>query len=308
MTQLLPPGPPAKPEQPTRTAVRLALKDELRSLRFNLQHGAQWLLQDVGAGIAKRVDLPAAAENFAPLGKLQHLIDGAAQHALSGLQSAQDAAASTVLADAPYRTLQFRLQPPIAYFNADDARHPSRLFADVFYWLIRHVLDGRASPETTAAATEAVSAPVTLIARQQAVDEAYWAVVARQEALLARLRAEVAASASGTLHNDDNALLCAAIFQALLAAQPVRDPSLPPWAGRALLDTDALAIRTCLLTVVIAAGLAQDAHGAPRDAADALRLAGQLVAARMPYLDVALNKPKAGEAVAAEMAFIFRHA
>ena len=301
MTQLLPPEPTT---QPTRTAVRLALKDELRSLRFNLQHGAQWLLQDVGAGIAKRVDLPAAAESFAPLGKLQHLIDGATQQALSGLQLAQDAAASTVLADAPYRTLQFKLQPPITYFNADEVRRPSRLFADVFYWLIRHVLDGKASAGTADAATS----PATLIARQQAVDEAYWAIVDRHEALLARLRSEIAASASGTLHNDDNALLCAAIFQALLAAQPVRDPSLPPWAGRALPDADAHAIRTCLLTVVVAAGLAQDAHGAPRDAADALRLAGQLVAARMPYLDVALNKPKAGEAVAAEMAFIFRHA
>ena len=302
MTQL---QPPEHPTQPTRTAVRLALKDELRSLRFNLQHGAQWLLNDVGAGLAKRVDLPAAAENFAPLGKLQQLIDTTAQHALSGLQSAQDAAASTVLADAPYRTMQFQLQPLTGYFAADDSRRPSRLFADVFYWLIRHVLDGKASTDTAAAQT---ATPAPLIARQQAVDEAYWAVLDQHGALLARLRSEVAASASGLLRPDDNALLAAAIFEALLAAQPVRDPGLPPWSDRARPQAHTPAVTGCLLTAVVAAGLARDNSGLPRDVPEALRLAAQMVSARMPYFEVAMNKPKAGEAIAAEMAFIFRHA
>ena len=298
MTQLMPSD---RSTQPKRTAVRLAVQDELRSLSFNLQHGAEWLINDVGAGLAKRGVLPEPTGPLAPLGKLQQMIGSTAQQALSSLQSAQHAAASTVLDAAPYRALDFQLQPLLAYFSHTDTRHPSRQFTDVFYWLIRHLLDGRITANAAPAGT-------ALTARQCAVDEAYWLVVANHDALLSRLHAEVSLSASGMLRPDDNALLCAAVFQELLAAQPVRDPSLPPWADRALPDSDAPALKTCLLTAVIAAGLAQTQIGEVREVADALRLAHQLVAARLPHFEVAINKPNAGTAIAAEMAFTLRHA
>ncbi|MDO9402705.1 MAG: hypothetical protein Q7T87_01595 [Polaromonas sp.] len=297
MTQLLPPAPTS---QPTRTAVRLTLTDELRSLRFNLLHGAQWLVGDVGANLVRRVELPAPAAQLMPIDKLQHLIDTTAHQALAGLQSAQNVAATTVLADAPYRTLTFGLEPLLAYFSREDARHPSRQFTDVFYWLIRHVLEGKAG--------HAVPAGSAFITRQQAVDEAWWTVANNDGALLARLQTDATASAGGTLSTDDNALLGAAVFLSLLSARPLRDPGLPPWSDRALPDTDARAVMSCLLTAVLAVALSHDHTGVPREAAAALQLAGQLVDARLPYVEVALREPHPREAIAAEMAFTLRHA
>ncbi len=289
------------PSQPRKIAVRLALQDELRSLRFNLQHGAQWLLDDVGGGVAKRFELQPSDALSAPLGTLQRMVGTTAQQALTGLQSAQHAAASAVLADAPYRTLDFKLEPLLAYFSAKDIHHPSRLFTDVFYWLMRHVLEGKVI-------TDAELAGTPLMARQRAVDDAYWLVTDTHQELLNRLHREAGLASSGLLRPDDNAMLCAAVFQALRATQPVRDPSLPPWAERALPEVDAPAVTHCLLTAVLAAGLARTQCGETRDTSVALQLAHQLSAARFASFRVAMNKPDAEAAVATEIAFVLRHA
>jgi hypothetical protein len=72
--------PTARTAQPTRTAVQLALKDELRTFGFNLQRGAHWLLQDVGSSLVKQVE---PRNEAGTLRKLHHLLDSTAQATFS---------------------------------------------------------------------------------------------------------------------------------------------------------------------------------------------------------------------------------
>ena len=283
--------PPTRTTQPTRTAVQLALKDELRTLGANLQHGAQWLLHDVSGSIVKRVD-PQNAATDSKLLKLQHLIDSTAQVTLSTLQAAKHAAAITVLPDAAFRTMSFQLQPLAAYFNAGGSAHPSRAFTDVFYWLIRHAIDLDEG------------AGGKLIARQQAVDETYWALTRDHGDLIDR----VAAPAPGASHARDHALLCAALLQTLVQAHPVRDAHLPPWAERNPATAASPGLHRMLMTVVVAAGMVRERDQASVDVAQRLQLARQIVLARLPFLETAIKQPSARQALADELAFIFRHA
>ena len=104
--------------------------------------------------------------------------------------------------------------------------------------------------------------------------------------------------------------LCVALLQALLQAQPVQDASLPPWVRRDLAQTGAAAAFSSLLTVVVALGLGANAN-AQRPGTDAsarLRLASQLVNARLPSFVAATKSANADDALAAELAFVFRHA
>jgi hypothetical protein len=285
--------PPTRTTQPTRTAVQLALKDELRTLGANLQHGAQWLLHDVSGSIVKRVD-PQNAATDSKLLKLQHLIDSTAQVTLSTLQAAKHAAAITVLPDAAFRTMSFQLQPLAAYFSAAGSAQPSRAFTDVFYWLIRHAIE---LDEGTGG---------KLIARQQAVDETYWALLRDHGDLIDRITAP--ATAPGASHGRDHALLCAALLQALVQAHPVRDAHLPPWAERNPATSGSPALHRMLMTVVVAAGMVRERDQASVDVAQRLQLARQIVLARLPFLETAINQPSPWQALADELAFIFRHA
>jgi hypothetical protein len=160
--------PTARTAQPTRTAVQLALKDELRTFGFNLQRGAHWLLQDVGSSLVKKVEPRNEAGR---LHKLHHLIDSTAQATFSTLQVAQQAAAVAVLPDAAFRTMHFELQPLADYFTQGEPKNPSQLFTNTFYWLLRHALAGKAG--------------TALIARQQAIDEAFWQVQDQHAGLIA---------------------------------------------------------------------------------------------------------------------------
>jgi hypothetical protein len=277
------PSPSTRTAQPTRTAVQLALKDELRTFGFNLQRGAHWLLQDVGSSLVKQVE-PRNADGT--LHKLHHLIDSTAQAAFSRLQVAQQAAAVAVLPDAAYRTLHFELGPLAGYFAQSEPKNPSQLFTDTFYWLLRHALAGKAG--------------TALIARQQAIDEAFWQVLEQHAGLIDR-----AQEAGASLR--DHAALCAAVLRALVAAQPVRDASLPPWAGQAGQQPDTPAALPELLAVVVAVGLAKRGDNPTPDIGERLRLAGQLVTARLSLLEAALQQPD-DQLLTAELAFLFRHA
>lgn len=272
--------PTARTAQPTRTAVQLALKDELRTFGFNLRRGAHWLLQDVGSSLVKQVE---PRNEAGTLRKLHHLIDSTAQATFSTLQVAQQAAAVAVLPDAAFRTMHFELQPLADYFAPGEAKNPSQLFTNTFYWLLRHALTGKAG--------------TALIARQQAIDEAFWQVQEQHAGLIALAR-EPRASLR------DHAALCAAVLRALAAAQPVRDASLPPWAGQ---QPDAPAALPELLAVVVAIGLAKRGDNPTPDIGERLRLAGQLVTARLPLLEAAVNHAD-NQQLTAELAFLFRHA
>jgi hypothetical protein len=210
------PDRPGRTLQPARTAMQLALKDELRTFGFNLQRGAHWLVQDLGGSFVKQVE---PRNEDGTLHKLHQLIDSTAHATFSTLQVAQQAAAVAVLPDAAYRTLHFELQPLGDYFLLQaGAKNPSQLFTDAFYWLLRHALAGKADS--------------ALIARQQAIDQAYWQVLEQHAALITR------AQQAGAVPRD-HAALCAAVLRALIAAQPVRDASLPPWAGQPAQQPDA---------------------------------------------------------------------
>ena len=281
---ILPTARPARTVQPTRTAVQLALKDELRTFGFNLQRGAHWLLQDVGSSLVKQAE---PRNEAGTLHKLHHLIDSTAQATFSTLQVAQQAAAVAVLPDAAYRTLHFELQPMADYFlRENDPKNPSQHFTNAFYWLLRHALAGKAGS--------------ALIARQQAIDEAFWQVLEQHAGLVARAQ-EAKASPR------DHAALCAAVLRALVAARPVRDASLPPWAGQPAQQAEAPAALPELLTVVVAVGLAKNGDNPTPDVGERLRLAGQLVTARLPLLEAALQQPD-DQHLTAELAFLFRHA
>ena len=281
---ILPTDRPARSVQPTRTAVQLALKDELRTFGFNLQRGAHWLLQDVGSNLVKQAE---PRNETGTLHKLHHLIDSTAQATFSTLQVAQQAAAVAVLPDAAYRTLHFELQPMADYFlRENDPKNPSQHFTNAFYWRLRHALAGKAGS--------------ALIARQQAIDEAFWQVLEQHAGLVARAQ-EAKAS------QRDHAALCAAVLRALAAARPVRDASLPPWAGQPAQETEVPAALPELLTVVVAVGLAKNGDNPTPDVGERLRLAGQLVTARLPLLEAALQQPD-DQHLTAELAFLFRHA
>lgn len=278
--------PTARNVQPARTAVQLALKDELRTFGFNLQRGAHWLLQDLGGSLVKQVE---PRNEDGTLHKLHHLIDSTAQATFSTLQVAQQAAAAAVLPDAAYRTLHFELQPLGDYFLLQaEAKNPSQLFTNTFYWLLRHALAGKAGS--------------ALIARQQAIDEAFWQVLEQHAGLIAR------AQQAGAVPRD-HAALCAAVLRALVAARPVRDASLPPWAGQPSQQqqADAPAALPELLAVIVAVGLAKSGDNPTPDIGERLRLAGQLVTARLPLLEAALQQAD-DQLLTAELAFLFRHA
>jgi hypothetical protein len=279
------PDRPGRTLQPARTAMQLALKDELRTFGFNLQRGAHWLVQDLGGSFVKQVE---PRNEDGTLHKLHQLIDSTAHATFSTLQVAQQAAAVAVLPDAAYRTLHFELQPLGDYFLLQaGAKNPSQLFTDAFYWLLRHALAGKADS--------------ALIARQQAIDQAYWQVLEQHAALITR------AQQAGAVPRD-HAALCAAVLRALIAAQPVRDASLPPWAGQpAQQPTDAPAALPELLTVAVAVGLAKRGDNPTPDIGERLRLAGQLVTARLPLLEAALQQAD-DPLLTAELAFLFRHA
>jgi hypothetical protein len=277
------PSPSARSTQPARTAMQLALKDELRTFGFNLQRGAHWLLQDLGSSLVKQVE---PRNEDGKLHKLHHLIDSTAQATFSTLQVAQRAAAVAVLPDAAYRTLHFELQPLADYFLPSEPKNPSQLFTNAFYWLVRHVLAGKAG--------------TALIARQQAIDEAFWQVLEQHAGLIARAQ-ETNASPR------DHAALCAAVLRALVAARPVRDASLPPWAGQPAQQPEDSAALPELLAAVVAVGLAKRGDNASPDIGERLRLAGQLVTARLPLLEAALQQPD-DQLLTAELAFLFRHA
>lgn len=280
MTPLLP---STRTAQPARTAMQLALKDELRTLGFNLQRGASWLLHDVGDSLVRQVE---PRNQGGTLHKLHHLIDSTAQATFSTLGAARHVAAAAVLQDTPYRTLHFRLQAMAAYFGAADTKNPSQAFTDALYWLIRHGLEGHEG------------AP--LIVRQQAVDEAYWLVLEQHPDLA--LRAQLTGA-----NPRDHAALCAAVLRALVITAPVRDAVLPPWADQPPGHAATSPALPALIAAVVTAGLAKPGDNASPDIADSLRLAGQLVTARLPLLQAALAEP-GDEALIRELAFLFRHA
>ncbi len=159
---MIQPSPPPSPRQSTLTAVELTLKDGLRALGLNLQLGAHWLVEDVAPRIAQQIDPP---DKSGTRETLHNLVDSAARGTLSTLKSVQHRAAIKAMADEPYRTLDFTLLPLAAYFSAQDRRNPSGLFAEVFYWLIRHALAIRPTAQTQRA-----------LVQQLAVDEAFWIV------------------------------------------------------------------------------------------------------------------------------------
>ncbi|MEO7940874.1 MAG: hypothetical protein ABIR55_19800, partial [Burkholderiaceae bacterium] len=186
------PAPP--PHQSALTAVELSLKDGLRTLGFNLHLGAQWLVEDVAPRLAQQID-PVGISGTRET--LHGLVGSAARGTLSTLESVQQRAATTALADEPYRTLDFALQPLASYFSATDQRNPSGLFADVFYWLLRHALATQVHPQAQRA-----------LVRQRAVDEAYWIVQA------GRSRRAAQAGSDADLHSvPTQAALCAQLLR-----------------------------------------------------------------------------------------------
>jgi hypothetical protein len=180
-----------------------------------------------------------------------------------------------------------------AYLASDDARNPSGLFAEVFYWLIRHALALRPDSDTP------------WLVHQRLVDRAFW--------LLGDLHLPQAAR-TGTgdpAHEpaaQDHARLCARLLQALLSTRPVRDATVPPWMPHGQPDAATPPrLLQVYLAVVLAAGSVVPAHTQTSDAGDCLRLGDRIAMARLPAFQAALQHPVADDALAAEFAFVLRH-
>lgn len=284
------PTPRATPQQSTLTAVELTLKDGLRTLEFNLRQGAHWLVDDVGPRLARQID-PEGIKG--KRGKLHVLVDSAAKGTLSTLETMQYRAASKAMADEPYRTMDFDLLPLAAYLPSTDKRNPSGLFAEVFYWLIRHALAMGPDPGSGK------------LVRQLAVDEAYWQLQADRDA--AALSAPLASA--DPQWEQQHAQLCARLLQALIATRPVRDASMLPWTQTGDASADTPVMLRVLLSVVLAVGSVTPASANTARAAARLHMGWEIAGARLATFSGALARPDNDRtaALAQEFAFVFRH-
>ena len=273
-------------QQPVLTAVELSLKDGLRSLGVQFHLGAHWLVDDLAPRLAQQAGPLGTSGKFE---KLHGLIDSAASPTLHNLDSAQHRASATVLDDGPYRTLDFQLLPLAGYLASGDSRNPSGLFAEVFYWLIRHAL--ALQPHTHH----------HWQVHQRSVDSAYWQL---HDIWRAQAAPVVEAPRQAA---QDHARLCAHLLQVLLAIQPVRDATVPPWIPHAQEAAAPPQWLRALLIVVLAVGSVTPAHPEHANAADCLRLANDITLARLPCFENALQHPAASDALATEFAFVFRH-
>ena len=289
---MIQPSPSPPPQQSTLTAVELSLKDGLRALGFNLHLGARWLVDDIAPRLAQQID-PTGISGTRET--LHSLADSAARGTLSTLESVQQRAASTALADEPYRTLDFTLQPLANYFSAQDPRNPSALFSEVFYWLLRHALAMQPSPKTKRA-----------LVRQRAVDAAYWMVPSSRAHRAAQSDSDDGANPQAA---HEHAALCAQLLRALVAARPVRDATVLPWAPTDATQTRLPQFLPVLLVVALAAGSVRPGDESRPSAAAGLRLGQQIASARQTAFAHALAQgPDDGWAsLKAEFAFVFRH-
>lgn len=285
---MIQPSPPLLPQQSALTAVELTLKDGLRALGLNVQLGAHWLVEDVGPRLAQQLDPDGITGRRE---KLHALVDSAARGTLSTLVTVQQRASAKAMADEPYRTLDFTLLPLAGYFSTPDQRNPSGLFAEVFYWLLRHALAARTD-------TQARHAMV----HQLAVDEAFWIV---QSAQAGRARCQVAATDLA----QDHAALCAQLLRALLTTQPVRDATLLPWVPLEANTDQSKESLQVVLAAVLAVGCANASDGSLSSAAAGLRLGQQIATARRASFAAALahSTHDDGAALNAEFGFVFRH-
>jgi len=273
-------------QQPVLTAVELSLKDGLRSLGVHLHLGAHWLVDDLAPRLAQQAGPLGTSGKFE---KLHGLIDSAARQTLQKLESAQHRASATVLDDGPYRTLEFQLLPLAHYLASGDSRNPSGLFAEVFYWLIRHALAQQ--PDTSS----------HWQVHQRSVDSAYWQ-------LHDIWRAQAGAGGAAPRQTaKDHARLCSHLLQVLLSIQPVHDATVPPWIVQAQDAAAPPQLLRALLVVVLAVGSVTPGQPGHANAADCLRLATDITLARLACFANALQHPAASEALATEFAFVFRH-
>ncbi len=289
---MIQPSPPPSPRQSTLTAVELTLKDGLRALGLNLQLGAHWLVEDVAPRIAQQIDPP---DKSGTRETLHNLVDSAARGTLSTLKSVQHRAAIKAMADEPYRTLDFTLLPLAAYFSAQDRRNPSGLFAEVFYWLIRHALAIRPTAQTQRA-----------LVQQLAVDEAFWIVQSDrgQHAALTGTDPDFEQQ-----NAQEHAALCAQLLRALVTTRPVRDATLLPWAPADETAAESKPWQQVLLSAVLAAGSVRPTDMNHTRAAACLHLGQQIATARQTSFAQALAQGAndGGAKLVAEFAFVFRH-
>lgn len=341
---LLPARRTAPTQQSTLTAVELSLKDGARAFSLHAQLCAQWLVRDVGPRLAQRMGPLGPGGRLQPL---HGLVESAARQTLTQLEAVQHRVAATALADERMRALDFTLLPLQDYLAGNDARNPSGLFADVFYWLIRHALALLNEPHGR------------WLVQQRLVDEAWWRL---QRALQAAAPPSTAAAGPGSGQAPPGqpplALQCALLLRALQAAQPIREATLAPWlaahdapaagmaqpagaagsmgpvgvgqaatataagsavpAGAAGGTTAAAATESSAgsagslgtaLPVMLAVVLAVASVPlhGQGDAAACLHLGQTIAAARLTAFEAALLHPSPQDALAAEFAFVLRH-
>lgn len=289
---MIPPSPPLLPQQSALTTAELTLKDGLRALGLNVQLGAHWLVEDVGPKLAQQIDPDGITGRRE---KLHALVDSAARGTLSTLVTVLQGASAKAMADEPYRSLDFTLLPLADYFSGANRGNPSGLFAEVFYWLLRHSLAAR----TDAHARHAM-------VHQLAVDEAFWIVQSAQAGLAQRLDANTATDIDLA---QDHAALCALLLRALVTTEPVRDTTLLPWAHADANTEPVPELLQVVLVAVLAVGCVTASGGNLSWAADGLRLGQQIAMARRASFAAALAQGAHddGAALSAEFKFIFRH-
>jgi len=285
------PTPPASTHQPALITVELGLKDGLRALKFNLRQGAHWLVDDVGPRLARQID-PVGIEGKRK--KIHVLVDSAAKGTLSTLEAMQHLAAPKAMADKPYRALDFELLSLAVYISSGDERNPSGLFAEVFYWLIRHALALGPDP-----------GPGWLVS-QLAVDEAFWQLQTSHDGSMALA---VSAAPTDQQQEQQHARRCARLLRALIVTRPVRDASMPPWTQTHHDPADTPEMLRVLLSVVLAVGSVTPAGANTSRAAACLHMGWEIAGARQAAFSRALSRSGNDDAAALadEFAFVLRH-
>lgn len=133
---------PRKPPDPKRLPVvvgadvRLAVKDGLREVRFNLRRGVRKLAQGVEAATHRGEE----ASSSGPLAMLGEPLGLAMRTTAAWLRTADHAAVDLLSSDGPYRAMEVPLRSSACYFAGPDLDTHLRAFTTDHYWRYRHGL------------------------------------------------------------------------------------------------------------------------------------------------------------------------
>lgn len=257
----------------------LVLKDSLRELRLNAKRSAQAVVADVESAVSQ---FPA------PLGKPLGIV---ARAATQVLELADRAVVDLLTSDQSLRTGDFRLRQSFMSVQSSNLDEIFSLFSRQYYWSAKLLLRMKEQPD--------------FFIKEQAFHEAFDDFETDVPAFSKFLDPSSAIPGSPSAAS----LISARIILSLLRARPVACIHAVTVDDAELIQKlSALNLQVCVAVVLaseITAGL--PASLGAQDASAVLRLADEIVAARMDVWDWIAHGPSAQYQMAREMDFVSRH-